>query len=261
MAVTRNLSIFLHRRERYESYLYILRLESLFPLPWIVHLHHEAEQETADQPPHDSHATQVHSFVWFHLPPHSRFDLLSAALHPHMGIFQLNIRVQYPAHGQPMGRHRGFFRIVFWHWEEQNSNLRYLGSKPKQLKPGSAGETCAQQVVLGDAIWIGRAVPWAFGYVSCWWAIQLNCQPPLVLYHPIRGIKREQDRRGCSITFQTCGALGRYGEWSTRTLIESLNGTLAYYIWESRLKSTALREPRWRYCAEIVIIFTSKTKS
>lgn len=163
MAVTRNLSISLHRRERYESYLYILRLESLFPLPWIVHLHHEAEQETADQPPHDSHATQVHSFVWFHLPPHSRFDLLSAALHPHMGIFQLNIRVQYPAHGQPMGRHRGFFRIVFWHWEEQNSNLRYLGSKPKQLKPGSAGETCAQQVVLGDAIWIGRAVPWALG--------------------------------------------------------------------------------------------------
>lgn len=163
MAVTRNLSIFLRRRERYESYLYIPRLEFLFPMPWIVHLHHEAEQETTDQPLHDSHATQLHSFVWSHLPPDSRFDLLFAALHPYMGIFQLNIRVQYRAHGQPMGRHRGFFRIVFWPWEEQKSNPRYLGSKPKQRKLGSAGETCAQQVVLGDAIWIGSAVPCALG--------------------------------------------------------------------------------------------------
>lgn len=106
MVITRSLSIFLHRQERYGTYLYFLLLEPLFRLPWSVRLHHEAEKETTDQPSRYSTA-QVQFFILFHLPPEPRFDLLSAALHPYLGISQLKIGVQYRAHGKCMCMQRG----------------------------------------------------------------------------------------------------------------------------------------------------------
>lgn len=101
MVISRNLSIFLHRQERYGGYLHFLLLEPLIRLPWSVCLHNEAEKETTDQPSHYPTA-QVQFFILFHLPPEPRFNLLPAALHPYLGISQLKIGVQYRAHGKCM---------------------------------------------------------------------------------------------------------------------------------------------------------------
>lgn len=118
MAITRNLSIFLHRREWYGTYLYFLLLEPLFGLRWIVRLHHEAEKETTDQPSHYSTA-QIQFFILFHLPPEPRFDLLSAALHPYLDISQLKIGVQYRAHGKCMCMYRGLPATCSSTWKKR----------------------------------------------------------------------------------------------------------------------------------------------
>lgn len=165
MAITRNLSIFLHRQEKYGTYLYFLLLEPLFRLPWRVRLHHEAEKETTDQPFHYSTA-QVQFFILFQLPPEPRFDLLSAALHPYLGISQLKIGVQYRAHGKFMCMHRGLPATCSSTWEK-----RRVISDAQAANPTTAAWDRKRNMRTAGRFG-GCHIDWTswamgFGYISC----------------------------------------------------------------------------------------------
>lgn len=174
MAITRNLSIFLHRRERYGTYLYFLLLEPLFGLRWIVRLHHEAEKETTDQPSHYSTA-QIQFFILFHLPPEPRFDLLSAALHPYLDISQLKIGVQYRAHGKCMCMHRGLPATCSSTWKK-----RWVISDSQVANPNNWTWDCKRNMRTAGRFggchldWTSSAM--GFAYISCCWVVQLNRQ-------------------------------------------------------------------------------------
>lgn len=102
-----------------------------------------------------------------------------------------------------MCMHRGLPATCSSTWKKKEGDLRHPGSKPKQLKPGIARETCAQQVSfwrksfrldeLGHGLWV------YFVLLSC------TTESPLLPYRPIRVIRAGQDRRSCLVTLKLVG--------------------------------------------------------